>query len=442
MGHDLRGQNPKVTCERTRWGMAQRMTLTQRQIDVLRWIGDGCPDGMMVEEGFPERITAGALRNRSLVTTKGRGSTWSAAITEAGGEYLARVDGPNPPIPREPNRPVTQSVIDEIVAAGGTLHVTVRGWHSPPGTPDYEPRVANAERRGLSRQASASWSTRSGHDLRIDLRDAAEGTPTAASPVPVPGRVGRYHRVVTEFRGLEETHQISRAQLPRACRILKALVVEAERRGYGVGISAAASSYQRRGDRSAERGGNLVITVEGVAVTLHIRKEGVSTPSFQPSNGDWYRSTHTPARRSFAHERGASGQLRISLLAPPTRSNRQSSWGDGKTQVLEACLPAVLMEAETRSAEARERIRLEQLEAERRQQRGRRRWTDLGQPISRCLAQLVDQMTDRVGIEAVLVQVPPQLLDDVWGPQRPVEIALGKSEQRVSQVGGIQHAGS
>jgi hypothetical protein len=104
--------------------MAQRMTLTQRQIDVLRWIGDGCPDGMMVEEGFPERITAGALRNRSLVTTKGRGSTWSAAITAAGGEYLARVDGPNPPIPREPNRPVTQSVIDEIVAAGGTLHVT------------------------------------------------------------------------------------------------------------------------------------------------------------------------------------------------------------------------------------------------------------------------------------------------------------------------------
>jgi hypothetical protein len=40
------------------------------------------------------------------------------------------------------------------------------------------------------------------------------------------------------------------------------------------------------------------------------------------------------------------------------------------------------MEAETRSAEARERIRLEQLEAERRQQRGRRRWTDLGQAIS------------------------------------------------------------
>ena len=82
--------------------MAQRKTLTQRQIDVLRWIGDGCPEGVMLEPGFPERITAGALRNRGLVTTKGRGPTWSAAITTSGKEYLARVDGPNPPIPREP----------------------------------------------------------------------------------------------------------------------------------------------------------------------------------------------------------------------------------------------------------------------------------------------------------------------------------------------------
>jgi hypothetical protein len=61
-------------------------TLTQRQVDVLRWIGDGCPIGVMVEEGFPERITAAALRNRSLVTTEGRDPAWSATITKAGTE--------------------------------------------------------------------------------------------------------------------------------------------------------------------------------------------------------------------------------------------------------------------------------------------------------------------------------------------------------------------
>ena len=115
----------------------------------------------------------------------------------------AWVDGPNPPIPREPNRPRT-SLIDEIVAAGGTLHVPVRGWNSLPGTPDYEQRVANAERRGAVPAGKRLVVTRSGDALSIDLRDAADGTPTAASPVPVLGRVGCYHRVVSEFRGLEE----------------------------------------------------------------------------------------------------------------------------------------------------------------------------------------------------------------------------------------------
>src|SRR5699024_3657091 len=234
---------------------------TQRQIDVLRWIGDGWPDGVMVEEGNPERISAGALRNRGLVTTKGRGPTWSAAITEAGTEYLARVDGTSPPIPRDPNRSGARSLIEEIVAVGGTLRVPERRWDSPPGTPDFRRRVANAERRGVVPAGKRLVVTRSDGELRIDLRDAAEGTPLAAQPVPVPERVGRYHRVGTEFRGLEDTHAISRAAFSRACRILQALVVEVERRGYGTGISIEPDQVQGR-HRSGDRGGDLTITIE------------------------------------------------------------------------------------------------------------------------------------------------------------------------------------
>jgi hypothetical protein len=345
-------------------GIAQRKTLTQRQIDVLRWIGDGCPEGVMLEEGLAERITAGALRNRGLVTTQGRGPTWSAAITDSGKDYLARVDAPNSPVPRAPNRPAGGSLIDEIIAAGGTLRVQGRRWNSPAGTPNYERRVANAERRGIVPPGKRLAVTRSNDGLRIDLLDAAEGTPTAALPVPVPERVARYHRVVSQFRGLDDTHQISRAQFSRASRILQALAVEAEQRGYGVGLSAAAD--HRRVGRSADRGGDPVITVEGVAVTLHIREEGVSTPGIRRTSYSWGWSPSDPPRRSFEHEKGATGHLRISVLAPFTRSNRQSSWGDGKRQVLEDCLPAVLMEAEIRSAEERERLRLEQVEAERR----------------------------------------------------------------------------
>ena len=342
--------------------------MTQRQVDVLRWIGDSCPDGVMVEAGRPERITAGALRNRGLVTTTGRGPTWSGSITDAGIDYLARVDGPNPPIPREPGRSGTQTLIDEIVAAGGTLTVPARRWGAPPGTPDYERRVANAERRGVVPAGKRLVVTRSPGELHIHLRDAAAGSPMAALPVPVAERVGRYHQVVTEFRALEETHQISRAGFSRACRIANALVVEAERRGYGVGVSAGSGPLQRRRSGSGERGGDLVITIGGVAVTLRISEKGVAVPSARPANDHWNQSVSAPARRSFANEEGATGLLSVALLAPSTGSSRQSSWGDGKKQTLERCLPAVLMEAETRSAEQRERIRLAQEEADRRRQ--------------------------------------------------------------------------
>lgn len=127
--------------------------------------------------------------------------------------------------------------------------------------------MANPERRGVVPAGKRLVVIRSGEELRIDLRDAAEGIPTAASTVLATGRVDRYHPVVAGSRALKETNRISRAEFPRVCRILQALVAEAERRGYGVGISAAPEPHQPRSDRSDERGSNLVSTIEGVAVT-------------------------------------------------------------------------------------------------------------------------------------------------------------------------------
>jgi hypothetical protein len=135
--------------------VAQRKTLTENQVSILRWIADGCPEGVM--DGDSHRISAAALRSRDLVTTSGRGSTWTAKITPAGREYLARVDGPKPPIPREANVPVTQRLVDDVVAAGGTLRVPRRGWYERDEI-DYENRVRLAERFGRvppGRQAPA-----------------------------------------------------------------------------------------------------------------------------------------------------------------------------------------------------------------------------------------------------------------------------------------------
>jgi hypothetical protein len=97
--------------------MAQRKTLTEQQVSLLRWIAEGCPEGVM--DGMSHRVSAAALRNRGLVTISGRGSTWAAKITDAGRDYLAQLDGPNPPVPRQANRSVTQQLVDDVIAAGG-----------------------------------------------------------------------------------------------------------------------------------------------------------------------------------------------------------------------------------------------------------------------------------------------------------------------------------
>jgi hypothetical protein len=349
--------------------MAQRKTLTQRQIDVLRWIGDGCPSGVMDEETYSARITAGALRNRGLVKTAGSGDTWSASISEAGSEYLDGVDGPNPPQPREPNVPASQRLIDEIIAAGGSLRVARRwGYGRTAAQPDYERRVAAAERRGAVPTGKRLMITYERDVLQIDLCDVPEGTPTQVFPVPVPDRVGRYHSVVTEFRKQHDRHEVSRAQLPRVCRLLQGLVVEAERRGFAVKAPVASKVRERgRSEWSGDTDGHLQVVVCGVTVTLRIQEDGIRSRSIYPSTDYGFGDGDVRVRRSTAYEQGAKGTVRISILAPRTAAHRPSSWGDGKRQTLEACLPAVLMEVEARSAEQRERLKREQEEAERRQ---------------------------------------------------------------------------
>ena len=45
--------------------MAQQSTLSEAQVSLLRWIGDGCPAAQSV--GEYHRISAAALRRRNLI---------------------------------------------------------------------------------------------------------------------------------------------------------------------------------------------------------------------------------------------------------------------------------------------------------------------------------------------------------------------------------------
>jgi hypothetical protein len=172
--------------------MAQRKTLTEQQVSLLRWIAAGCPYGVM--DGVHHRISVAALRNRVLVTISGRGSTWAAKITDAGQDYLAQLDGPNPPVPRQANVSVTQQLVDDVIAGGGVLRVPRRGWPSWK-MPDYRHRALLAMRHGKVPDGKRLTVTVVDRELEIQLVDAPgySGGRAELTPVTVPERVGRYH---------------------------------------------------------------------------------------------------------------------------------------------------------------------------------------------------------------------------------------------------------
>lgn len=61
-----------------------------RQLEVLRWVAEGCPDGRWPDGDFTYKTTAGALKGRGLVAIKGHARSWQATITEAGTYSAAR----------------------------------------------------------------------------------------------------------------------------------------------------------------------------------------------------------------------------------------------------------------------------------------------------------------------------------------------------------------
>ncbi|KXP08409.1 hypothetical protein [Tsukamurella tyrosinosolvens] len=60
--------------------------LTVAQFDLLRWIADGCKDG--VYEGTSHRVSARSLHNRGLVKVAGKSATWTATATPEGRKTL------------------------------------------------------------------------------------------------------------------------------------------------------------------------------------------------------------------------------------------------------------------------------------------------------------------------------------------------------------------
>ncbi len=359
--------------------MAQRRTLNEVQVSVLSWISEGCPDTGM--DGISTRISAGALRNRGFVRTSGRGPTWKATITPAGEEYLRQLNGPNPPLPRQPNVPVTQQLVDEVIAAGGALRVPRKRWGDT-DTIDYERRARLAEAHGKVPRGSHLVVKRATADeLLIELRsdgaittDDPEDQP-GLLPVPVPARLTKYHRVAQDFRDRTSLHEVSRKALPRVLRTVHALAVEAERRGYEAACVPISEDSYGRTEWKPATDGQLVFTVRGHQLNVRISEKGAGQRGpYEREMKRWKQDRERPIRpmhfvqRPKPYDVSATGELNIEVTG--ASYGRQRSWGDRARWKLEDRLPNLLRELELQAVDAEER----HLAREREQAERQRRW--------------------------------------------------------------------
>jgi hypothetical protein len=378
-----------------------RGTLNDAQLAVLRWIEAGCPPGVM--EGYAHRVSAAALRSRDLVKITGRGKTWKAVITPAGRECL----DPGPPEP-EPSRgnaaeqqdrsslqppavsheapaatrtdlpaptvraarlSKTEQLIVDLIAADGVLRVPIR--HGP-GEPNYQQRIVSAQRYGKVPAGQRIRSGWVGGELEIRLEDAPSGTDVEARPVPVPARIAKGHPVTRRFRDTVAQHEVSRAALPRAVRIVQALVVDAERRGFEAANVIAPEENYQRSSRSGATGGHISISADGHHYPLRITEEGVQNRGAWQQEADYraqwpHGGRHRAPRRYDAE---ATGRLTITIDGGYSREGRPSSFADRRSWSLEEKLPDVLREIEIRIAEDNHRRQ----EAERRERLRQREW--------------------------------------------------------------------
>jgi hypothetical protein len=384
--------------------VAQRRTLTETQVALLRWISEGCPDGQI--EGDSHRISAAALRRRGLVNIAGRGATWTATITDGGREYLEKVDSPEPPIPRQGIVPVTQQLVNDVIAAGGSFRVP-RKWVGDPTYVDYWNRAALAERYGKVPDGKRLEVADVGEELEIRLVDAS-GKIGRAELVEftVPEKVARYHSAAKSFREDRGSHEVSRGQLQRAARIVHAIAKEAERRGWSVGYSGRPEGKNWRDSSVRASGSRLTIGVDEHEFRLRLHEKGVH------ARGPWEKGIRFERERalrwgSMQRERASSGSydaeatggLELELEDKQWWKfhgrQRQRRWGDRASWRLEDRLSHLFREIQERIVEAKriteeERIKAEQaaeaarIEAEQRE----KKWNEL---MERARRQLVEQ---------------------------------------------------
>lgn len=373
--------------------MALDTPLNHRQIEVLRWISDGCPDGRWTD--FTFKTTAAALASRRLVTVSKRGGAWSAAILPAGEHYLTKgqypvnhwgkrprrpqidVNAPAKP-PAVAERPIdpgqrspasaqsakqspsrARELVAEVIAAGGEVQ-----RESKQGRRPYALLVAAINRHKLApvgKQLTVEMGSRWEISV-IRLEDAPYWLTTPPSEVVQAERITRWHPALAWIRERDFISMSSTSE-HRMLRILQALAVEADARGHRVESADPRRRYHYRQSEA----GHIAISIRSYSYTIAVWQKYREVPPPR-----WGK----PPKRPDAD---AGDSLGVGLIWESRGSSGISeSWSDSpaKRTRVETLLPTILCEIERRSAcsdRRREQERLAAIERERLQVEAERR---------------------------------------------------------------------
>ena len=319
--------------------------LSNKQMDVLQWIADGCPERDWVD--FSHRISARSLTNRGLVKVRGHGPTWTAEMTEAGQAFLSGARDDRPALEVQGRRRPQQSaatplgisghdLLSQLIEAGGRLTVE---------NPASDVRAAY--RRALSAiprdkvpvDQRVTFTGRDRGDLVVILTD----TPAPPEPdpvIPVPDHVDPENPLIAHLIRHPEQMPVASASRDRALRLVQALHDECQRRGHHV----------RPGSETTLE---LVIQDQALPVALTEETQKAHRPpeeEIAAAKYDWQR---IPARET----REFNGRL-VLTLEPKTY--QASGWADRQRWSLESRLWKLLKKAEeTAHARVTERERLQ-----------------------------------------------------------------------------------
>lgn len=367
--------------------MALDTPLNTKQLDVLRWISEGCREGRWADRSY--KTSAVALQTRRLVTISKRGG-WTATIEPAGTYYLQHGDYPADHFPNKrrsyqrlmritgseagtAQKPLTRPAPDEltptrkllkdIADAGGVLQLDTHGDKT-----NYGNLVAIVNRRRLAPDGQQVILMRGSgyHNLILRLSSVSAWQTDAPSAVVAAARIGRWHPAVAALRAENRLTAVTAPHRQRTLRLLHALAREAEARDYPVAELRHGHhrGYTTTRDRLA---GYLVVDVAPIHCSVGITQRQDRVPH-EPTREELEKAQRESWYRIPRHDYVPSERLSITIDTD-SRYSSAETWSDTKTIPLETRLPDVMTMFERWALVHAERTEAERLAAIEQQKR-------------------------------------------------------------------------